>query len=63
MLVLANSAHRLQLFGLAFDENEDWQDMNALSEAFGVVFENGTLSASRARTEGGHPLTEGQASL
>jgi len=63
LLVLTNSAHRLQLFGLAFDENEDWEDMNALSEAFGVAFEDGTLSASSARTEGQHPLTEGQASL
>jgi hypothetical protein len=63
LLVLTNSAHRLQLFGLAFEENEDWEDMNALSETFGVVFENGTLSASSARTEGQHPLTEGQASL
>ena len=41
LLVLANSAHRLQLFGLAFDENEDWEDMNDLSERFGVVFEDG----------------------
>jgi pimeloyl-ACP methyl ester carboxylesterase len=62
-LVLTNSAHRLQLFGLAFDENEDWQDANALSEVFGVVFENGTLSSSSARTQGQHPLTENQASL
>ena len=63
LLVLTNSAHRLQLFGLAFDENEDWEDMNALSEAFGVVFESGTLPSSSARTEGQHPLTEDQASL
>ena len=63
LLVLTNSAHRLQLFGLAFDENEDWEDMNALSEVFGVVFEEGTLSSSSARTEGQHPLTENQASL
>jgi hypothetical protein len=63
LLVLTNSAHRLQLFGLAFDENEDWEDMNALSEVFGVVFENGTLSSDSARTQGQHPLTENQASL
>ena len=63
LLVLTNSAHRLQLFGLAFDKNEDWQDMNALSEVFGVVFEGGTLSSDNARTEGQHPLTENQANL
>ena len=63
LLVLTNSAHRLQLFGLAFDENEDWQDMNALAEVFGVTFEDGTLSASSAQTEGQHPLIEDQASL
>jgi pimeloyl-ACP methyl ester carboxylesterase len=63
LLVLTNSAHRLHLFGLALDENEDWQDANALGEMFGVVFENGTLSSSRARTQGQHALTEDQASL
>jgi hypothetical protein len=63
LLVLTNSAHRLQLFGLAFDENEDSQDVNALSEAFGVVFEEGTLSSDSGRTEGQHPLTENQSSL
>jgi pimeloyl-ACP methyl ester carboxylesterase len=63
LLVLTNSAHRLHLFGLAFDENEDWQDVNALSEVFGVVFEKGTLSSSSAQTQGQHPLTENQVSL
>ncbi len=62
-LVLTNSAHRLQLFGLAFDKNEDWQDANALSEVFGITFENGTLPSSSARTQGQHPLTENRASL
>jgi pimeloyl-ACP methyl ester carboxylesterase len=63
LLVLTNSARRLQLFGLAFDENEDWQDANALSEVFGVRFEDGPLRSSSARTQGQHPLTENQASL
>jgi pimeloyl-ACP methyl ester carboxylesterase len=63
LLVLTNSAHRIHLFGLAFDENEDWQDVNALSEVFGVVFEKGTLSSYSARTQGQHPLTENQVSL
>ncbi len=63
LLVLTNSAHRLHLFGLAFDENEDWQDVNALSEVFGVLFEKGALPSNSAQTQGQHPLTENQGSL
>ena len=63
LLVLTNSAHRIHLFGRVFDGNEDGQDVNALSEVFGVVFEKGTLSSSSARTQGQHPLTEDQVSL
>jgi hypothetical protein len=62
LLVLTNSAHRI-LFGMVFDANEDWQDVNALSEPFGVVFEGGTLSSSSARTQRAHPLMERQSSL
>ncbi len=63
LLVQTNSAHRIHLFGRVFDGNEDWQDVNPLSEVFGVVFEKGALSASSARTQGQHPLTEDQVSL
>ena len=62
LLVLTNSAKRI-LLGLVFDANEDWQDVNALSEHFGVVFEEGALSPSSARTQQGHPLMEDQSSL
>jgi pimeloyl-ACP methyl ester carboxylesterase len=63
LLVLTNSAHRIYLFGLPLDENEDWHDVNILSEVFGVVFENGPLSSSRAQTQEKHPLTEEQVGL
>ncbi len=63
LLVLTNSANRIQLFGLVFDANEDWQDVNALAQRFGIVFEPGFLSSSRARVQREHPLMEGQSSL
>ncbi len=63
LLVLTNSAHRIQLFGLVFDANEDWQDMNPLAENFGVVYTEGTLSSASARIEGEHPLVADQRQL
>ena len=63
LLVLTNSANRIQLFGLVFDVNEDRGDANALSENFGALFEDGTLSSSNARPEGKHPLMINQSSL
>lgn len=62
LLVLTNSAKRI-LFGWTFDANEDWQDVNALSEYFGVVFGEGTFSSSSAHTQREHPLMEHQSSL
>ena len=62
LLVLTNSASRPWL-GSLLDANEDWPDINALSEHFGVLFEEGTLSASSARTQRGHPLMKDQWSL
>jgi hypothetical protein len=62
LLVLANSAHRI-LLGLVFDANEDWGDLNALSEPFGVVFEEGVLSSSGVQTEREHPLMDRQYGL
>jgi hypothetical protein len=63
LLVLANSAHRLQLFGLVLDANEDWPDLNALSEHFGIIYGEGTLSFSSARIRPEHPLMARQSSL
>lgn len=62
LLVLTHSARRIGL-GSIWDTNEDWADINSLSERFGVVFAEGTLSASRAQTRRGHPLMEHQSSL
>ncbi len=55
LLVLANSAHRI-LLGLVFDANEDWGDLNALAEPFGVVFGEGGFSSASVQTEREHPL-------
>jgi len=63
LLALTNSAHRIFLFGRVFDENEDRQDINALSEHFGVVFEEGTLPPSSAQIQQKHPLVEGLLNL
>lgn len=62
LLVLTNSASRTWL-GSLLDANEDWPDMNALSEHFGVLFQEGTLPGSSARTLQGHPLMENKLSL
>ncbi|MBN1137564.1 MAG: M20/M25/M40 family metallo-hydrolase [Anaerolineae bacterium] len=62
-LVLTNSAHRIYLFGRAFDANEDAQDVNALSERLGVTFEESTLSSSTATKRLEHPLVEGLSHL
>jgi len=63
LLVLTNSARRFWLGSTILDVNEDWPDANALSEHFGVVFEDGTLSASSVQTRQEHPLMEDQPSL
>jgi hypothetical protein len=63
LLVLTNSANRI-LFGQTFDANEDWQDINTLSEYFGVVFEEGALSSSSAQIiQRENPLMKHQSSL
>jgi hypothetical protein len=62
LLVLTNSAGRVWL-GSLLDANEDWPDMNALSERFGVVFKGGVISASNGRIQQAHPLIEGQYGL
>ncbi len=55
LLVLTNSARRFWLGSMILDVNEDWSDANALSDHFGVVFEEGTLSASSVQTGGSTP--------
>ena len=62
LLVLTNSANRI-LLGMVFEVNEDWQDINALSEHFGIVFEEGVLPSSSVRFQEEHPLMECQSGL
>jgi hypothetical protein len=59
LLVLTNSLHRLKYGTVGLDENEDWEDANALASAFGIVYEEGSMGGSRAQTEGDHPLVAG----
>ena len=59
LLVLTNSARRTWL-GSLFETNEDWPDANALAENFGVVFEEGALSAAGAPAQEEHPLMADQ---
>ncbi|MFC1921666.1 M28 family peptidase [Chloroflexota bacterium] len=62
LLVLTNSANRI-LLGMVFEVNEDRQDINALSEHFGIVFEGGALPSSSVRNQEDHPLMECQSGL
>jgi hypothetical protein len=59
LLVLANSAHRLKHGNDVRDPNEDWEDVNALAERFGITYLSGTLAAEEAWTEGRSPLVDG----
>lgn len=59
LLVLTNSARRLKFSNWALEPNEDWSDVNALAERFGVTYHEGALPGGRAQVEGDHPLVEG----
>lgn len=59
LLVLTNSGHRLKHGNSFLDPNEDWHDMNALAERFGIGFRAGSLPTAEARAEGDHPLVDG----
>jgi hypothetical protein len=56
LLVLTNSAHRLKYGNQVLDANEDWSDMNALAERFGVTYRDGSVAGAQASTEGQSPL-------
>jgi hypothetical protein len=60
LLVLTNSAKRVQMFRLTFGANEDWEDANALAGHFGVSYEEGVITVPNVRLQEEHPLTEGQ---
>ncbi len=63
LLALTNSAYRIKYYNSTLDPNEDWSDVNALAERFGISYQDGTLSAATALPEGKHPLMEGVTSL
>lgn len=63
LLVLTNSAHRLKYVNYVYEDNEDWNDANALAERFGVQYSAGGLADSTAAVISGHPLVAGVTSL
>jgi hypothetical protein len=62
LLVLTNSANRI-LLGMVLEVNEDSQKINALSEQFGITFEEGLLPSSSVRIQGEHYLMECQSGI
>ncbi|HSJ55922.1 MAG TPA: M28 family metallopeptidase [Anaerolineae bacterium] len=58
-LILSNSAHRLKYGTAPLDLNEDWIDVNALAEAFGIVYGKQTLAGGTALIDSDHPLVGG----
>jgi len=63
LLVLTHSASRLRYGTAPFEENEDWDEMNALGARLGATFEDRRIDATEATTEGSHPLVSGIPSL
>jgi len=63
LLVLTNSDRRLKYLNAAYDGNEDWPDVNALAERFGVRYLGGLLAGTTAAATGNHPLVHGVTSL
>ena len=53
LLVLTNSAARLGPFGRPRESNEDWDDLNAVAENFGIEF-FAQISGSEAEVTGTH---------
>ncbi len=63
LLVLTNTDRRLKYLNAAFDGNEDWPDVNALAERFGVRYLAGVFATTNATVTGNHPLVEDVTSL
>ena len=59
VLVLTNSAHRLKYINLAYDENEDWPDVNELADRFGIEYVDQVFTSDRVIADGDHPLVDG----
>ena len=58
LLVILNSGHRLKHRYPPLDENEDWSDVNALSQVFGVSFYDGATWSELGRPAD-HALMDG----
>lgn len=58
LLVVINSRYRLKYGYPPLDENEDWVDMNALAQCFGVAFHDATTRSEWA-SPGDHRLVQG----
>jgi len=58
LLVVVNSRYRLKYGYPPLDENEDWADMNALAEVFGIAFLDATAWGELA-SPGDHSLVQG----
>jgi hypothetical protein len=59
MLVVTNSSHRLKYYNIAYEENEDWNDANALAETFGATYTSAFMIGDIAAPVFGQPLVEG----
>ncbi len=62
LLVLTNSDHRI-FMGELSDSNEDWDEVNALAEGFGIRYEGDPFLRTRALVASEHPLVENLSSL
>jgi hypothetical protein len=59
ILVLTNTAHRMKYVNYAYDVNEDWEDVNALAERFGVRYTETMLPGGLVVADSDHPLMDG----
>jgi hypothetical protein len=59
LLVITNSAHRLQYFNTVYEDNEDWDAQNELATQFAITYLEGALDGTRAEPTGGSPLLTG----
>jgi hypothetical protein len=63
LLVVTNSANRLKYTNQGMDPNEDWPDVNALAEPFGLSYTDGVSRYAWASVQGDHPLVANLRSL
>lgn len=63
LLVITNSANRMKYNNITYEANEDWSDMNSLTDDFGVHFSGAGMPAETATVSGSHPLVQGVSEL